>query len=231
MRSPKIALGVLGLAAAVAGAWLVRTSPAPATTGDEQRIRELEERLALVEQRPAVERVTTHTRTEQVQTSEPAAAAQAEAPDAPIPPREPAPDLARMSEDEREDFLEARRDERAVYRAILDDTIDRESIDGSWAPQLETTLEQSLASLEMPGLQLADLECRTSFCRVEIALGEGADPERFMHEITTSPGFDMQGLADLERDFDGTRRAHIYLAREGASFPEDPAARGETAGS
>lgn len=132
-------------------------------------------------------------------------------------------DPAEMTEAEREVYQARRVQERAIYRSQVNDVIDTESIDVEWAPEAEDTLQSSVGASQLEGLQVHELECRSTLCRVELGFPTSVDANEVIGELSVAPGFDMQGMADLEFEYDGTPRLYIFLAREGADFPNKEA--------
>ena len=129
-------------------------------------------------------------------------------------------DPATMSPDELEQYLERRTYERAIYRSQLEDTMDQEAVDPAWATAAEDEINRSIRSVDMENIDVYGVECRARYCRVELTFAAGTDPQETMGELTRQPGFAMQGMADFETDPDGTERVFVFLAREGAEFPE-----------
>ena len=100
----------------------------------------------------------------------------------------------------------------------LDRLVDREIVDGSWAHDAETSLRTALSSDEFEGMDVADVRCASTACRIEFAFDGGQTEEngntlkRAMFDLPwSSPGFfHLPGDQPI---------ALMYVAREGHDLP------------
>src|SRR5262249_46599157 len=100
----------------------------------------------------------------------------------------------------------------------LEAAVRGEKPDPAWARDTEQTLHAMFQGKESPGFFLVHAECRTSLCRVELALHETMAPEEsfrtLLHRMPWSGQRFMQ-IAEGEAP-----QVVMYLAREGYALPQ-----------
>ena len=111
--------------------------------------------------------------------------------------------------------------ERATARTqaeidLLEGTLRAEKSDSAWATAAQLALHTTLHKEALPGVQLMKAECRTTLCRMELALDGSTAQESFRNLIDLAP-WSGQGLIQLNAE---TGLAVMYLAREEHTLPQ-----------
>jgi hypothetical protein len=104
--------------------------------------------------------------------------------------------------------------------ALLEGTVQTEVTDPQWTSAAETSLRTAFLSDELPNLQLTDVTCRTTICRLTLSHdGSGAPDQSFRTLLRRAP---WQGYGFVRIDQGESREVTVYLAREGYPLPEAP---------
>jgi hypothetical protein len=111
--------------------------------------------------------------------------------------------------------------ERATARTqaeidLLEGTLRAEKSDPAWATAAQLALHTTLHKEALPRVQLMKAECRTTLCRMELALDGSTAQESFRNLIDLAP-WSGQGLIQLNAE---TGLAVMYLAREEHTLPQ-----------
>lgn len=109
------------------------------------------------------------------------------------------------------DSAEAIAQERRHVRAQLDADMLGQERSVTWASQIERELKRSLAQVRHLDLEVREIRCRTSLCRVILDHRSQAGQQEVLQETAGTPGFDLPGLAHLETHQNGTATSYIYL--------------------
>ena len=107
--------------------------------------------------------------------------------------------------------------EQRIYQqvAVMQDTLEAQSVDPQWAQETISKIENQLAQDEMTGFSLVEAKCGSTLCKVEMAL----DPKLTREES-------MQRLAQ-HRSWDGPTffsvgangQTQLFFARSGHQLP------------
>ena len=111
--------------------------------------------------------------------------------------------------------------ERATARTqaeidLLEGTLRAEKPDPAWATAAQLALHTTLHNGAFPGVQIVGAECRTTLCRMELALDVATAQDSFRNLIDLAP-WSGQGLIQLNAE---TGLAVMYLAREEYKLPQ-----------
>jgi hypothetical protein len=140
-------------------------------------------------------------------------------PRAPAPP--PHEDRAQGSEEEKR----ARwKEDEIAHRTAVEAGFAAETVDREWAPDARRDLSNQVAALLPQASSVRDVDCRSSMCRVELVVASAAVSDQFMRQAFLGPERTVwRGGAFMEPaqpNPDGSMGVVLYLAREGAGFPE-----------
>lgn len=167
---------------------------APARAGDDPAIARLEQRVEALARRPSVSRV---------------ASAPAPEPPAGEPPPpsdvEPAPPPPAPA-----DVAGALRDELAVQPR-----------DPAWSADHETALRDALTTGPLAGATVAELECRSTACRVVLDFDDPAELHAVMTELPMHEAFEAGGFVHYTGT-DDAPRTEIFVTRRGHDLPAAP---------
>lgn len=130
------------------------------------------------------------------------------------------PSILEMNPEERE-AQERQHTERIVSN--LDDSLQSESYDDSWAAQVEADIAEGFRADDWKGSKLQDADCRSSLCRLVVAYERPEAADAFIARMGM-----LQAFADTEAFYqtvtleDGKPATVIYLARQGHRLPAMP---------
>ena len=114
-------------------------------------------------------------------------------------------------------------EQRAIIRtrlAWLDEALDDEHTDSSWAGDTEAVLTAAFEQGRFEGSSVRDIHCKTSFCRVEVEHNDNIAGMKFEHFARAQP---MSYYLQPIEDEDGTRTTTVlYTARQGYENKEHP---------
>jgi hypothetical protein len=138
---------------------------------------------------------------------------------APAPP--PREDRAQSPDEEKR----ARwKEDELAHRTAVEAGFAAETVDREWAPGARRDLSDHVAALLPQASSVRDVDCRSSMCRLELVVADAAASERFMRQAFASPATSVWsggGFAEpAQANPDGSLAVVLYLAREGAAFPE-----------
>ena len=100
---------------------------------------------------------------------------------------------------------------------ILDSAMLAETIDSQWANGAQLAVAEVFQDGEIPGVQLTNIECRTTLCRLELFLDGSMSPEASFRNLVHIAPWPGQSLVNTVEE-GGV--AEVYLAREGYSLPQ-----------
>jgi hypothetical protein len=101
--------------------------------------------------------------------------------------------------------------ERMIMRSQLDQRLEQESRVADWADGVERDIQLTLAEVAHLDLEVREIECRASRCRVILDHVTQTGQQDVMQATAGMPGFDLAGQALLEVFDDGTATSYIYL--------------------
>ena len=100
---------------------------------------------------------------------------------------------------------------------LMEKTIFTEETDPEWSSEAELALDEAYRSGEMEMVEIVDIDCRTTLCRVELSFdGSGSSEEDFFELVGLIP---WGGQRFMRVDTGENAEAVVYLAREGHSLP------------
>jgi hypothetical protein len=105
---------------------------------------------------------------------------------------------------------------------LLEDTVISEEIDSQWSRWAEDSLIETLESDEAHGFYVADLDCRTTLCRMELTSDASISPEesfRYLSLLSPWTGERFVSIGGFEED-DESPLAVVYLSRDGYKLPQ-----------
>ncbi|WP_325290445.1 hypothetical protein [Thiocapsa sp.] len=135
----------------------------------------------------------------------------------------------------RQQFAKATNMQQQRQVEVVEELFGSEDIDPNWAPKAREQLERNLATSDAFFLaNVVDMQCRTSVCRVDLAVPEdvGASPSEGLSSSTATPmDTELVLLATVSRDMPmgtmrrepdgaGGYRYRIYLHRDGYVPPK-----------
>lgn len=95
--------------------------------------------------------------------------------------------------------------------ASLQSRLEAEAVDGQWASDTISRIENSLQHSELTGIQLTDARCGATLCRLEMALPADEAPGESLGRLSVHRGWD--GATTMEVGANG--EALFYIARTG----------------
>jgi hypothetical protein len=108
----------------------------------------------------------------------------------------------------------------------MDAALSREVADRQWSPGATEAIQKGTGGLIPPGAEVGSVDCRTSFCRVEIRYKDQADYRAFTlnaYVHGTTRFWSGPTLTVLVSDAQGGPAVAVsYLAREGHELPSLP---------
>ena len=130
---------------------------------------------------------------------------------------EPAPvDPADAERAEAEERERAEGSLRVQFRR-LDDAIAFEELDSGWSRNAELEIADAVAAAGEQGLSLAAAECRSTLCRIQVAVDPAAPEDEAIRALLDAAPWSGERFFRFEGGPDGS--ATLYLAREGARLP------------
>ena len=101
----------------------------------------------------------------------------------------------------------------------LGDRLRAERVDRSWAHDTERTIAGTLAGPPFSGLQLEDVTCGATLCRLSLTANDQvADVEALVGELTSTQPFRHGGFLR----FTSARALTMFVARKGHPLPPPP---------
>jgi len=118
-------------------------------------------------------------------------------------------------------------DERAAVQIIaqvdlLEDRFIAEETDPDWSSRAEDTLIETYEGDQAHGLFVADLDCRTTLCRMELTLDGSISPEESFRNLSLLAPWPGDGFVRISGIEGGNESplAVVYLARDGYVLPQ-----------
>lgn len=111
---------------------------------------------------------------------------------------------------------------RAERIGELDALLAQEAYDQVWALSREQTLRRALDDAGDDHLQITDVACRSTLCRIDISHDHIDAEQKFIQKMSVQPGFVPDGetrVLHREMTVDGKSRIRFYLARKGSTLP------------
>jgi hypothetical protein len=96
-------------------------------------------------------------------------------------------------------------------------TLVEEDADPGWASAAQRALQEALHSETIAGLHLVQVDCRTSLCRLELALDSARSPGESLEQLIHFARWEGAGFAQID---DASDTAVVYLSREGYGFSQ-----------
>jgi hypothetical protein len=96
-------------------------------------------------------------------------------------------------------------------------TLVEEAADPGWASAVQVALQEALDREAMTGLRLVEADCRTSLCRLELALDGAMPPGEAFEPLIHSAPWDGPWFAHID---EASGVAVVYLSREGDTLPQ-----------
>jgi hypothetical protein len=131
-----------------------------------------------------------------------------------VPPEwnESAPDLSPEEEIEMADA------QMQTHVELIEETIFIEETDPEWSYEAELALDEAYRNEDMERVELANIECRSTLCRIELLFDETSSPEEVFRNFPHITPWEGEGFIKIN---DGENaQAVVYLAREGYSLPQ-----------
>jgi len=131
-----------------------------------------------------------------------------------------APSILEMDPEERK-AQERQHTEQIISN--LDDSLQSESYDDSWAAQIETDIAEDFRADEWKGSKLQDADCRSTLCRLLVAHESPEAADAFVPRMAMLQAFaNTEAFYQTVRLEDGEPATVIYLARQGHRLPAMP---------
>jgi hypothetical protein len=127
---------------------------------------------------------------------------------------EPAPDPVPESPEAEEESVNA---ELIAQMGLLDDTLETEAPDPEWSTEATSALKAKASQNQDIQVNVLDVTCRSSLCRMEIAFQPGEHENSFRHLQELVP---WSGEMFFQVDDVNNGEAVIYIARENHSLPK-----------
>lgn len=112
---------------------------------------------------------------------------------------------------------EQRRQEQAD---IIETVLVAEGVDEAWSALASDAIEEAFQHSELEDIQLFDLDCRETLCRIEAASDEAMEVEQFRLwlSVLTAETFDDVSIEQWDVG-NGQTKAVAYMARKGYDLP------------
>jgi hypothetical protein len=101
---------------------------------------------------------------------------------------------------------------------VIEEAIMAEDPDPDWAQAAVDELDGAYQGEEMAGAEFVSVECRTTMCRMELALTGTKTAEETFRSLADLAPWEGQGFVQIEDGELG--QVVVYLAREGHSLPQ-----------
>jgi hypothetical protein len=113
--------------------------------------------------------------------------------------------------------------ERAAARdqaelTLMEGTLHAEKHDPAWGSTAQHALHETFQKQAIPGVQMVDAECRSTLCRMELALDDSTAQDSYRNLLNLAP---WSGPSLIQIDTE-TGAAVMYLAREEHTLPQLP---------
>jgi len=106
--------------------------------------------------------------------------------------------------------------------ARLTSEFEGESRDPTWSKQAETTIEKALQSRSHERSKVTSVDCRSSFCRVDVAHDDENARMSFVQEMFAPPTFwTGERVALRTTDARGRSSTVLYLGKDGKALPTE----------
>lgn len=140
-------------------------------------------------------------------------------------PAEPNRDIGAETEGARVDPLELapsmipNKDAEYRYQVQLEDVVEEESVDASWASSAENQLQTRFAQLKAEGInvKIRSLKCASTLCKVEIADEAGSATAGGIRQLSQAMPWNGDGYAHV--DPEDPSRVLMYVSRDGRALP------------
>lgn len=105
------------------------------------------------------------------------------------------------------------------YQAQLEDVVEDESIDATWALSAENQLKDRVEELKTQGIdiKIRALKCASTLCKVEIADQAGGAAAGGLRQLSQALPWNGDGYVHL--DPEDPSRVLMYLSRDGRALP------------
>jgi hypothetical protein len=100
----------------------------------------------------------------------------------------------------------------------LDRFHDQERRDPEWSEHAEKEITKIFISPDLSGVSLRQVNCRTTLCRLDVALDAGADRHQLFSDIMKRSPFSGEGFIHVDNP--GDRRIEWYISRVGRRLPK-----------
>lgn len=100
--------------------------------------------------------------------------------------------------------------------AVIEETVEAEPVDPRWAPEAVIALHEAFTSEVMAGLEVIAADCRTTLCRVELAIDPSVAGEDSLRRLAQVAPWSGYGFFQISGD---PPEAIYYLSREGDTLP------------
>ena len=99
---------------------------------------------------------------------------------------------------------------------LMEGALLAEQPDPAWANMAQFTLQTTFQQKAIPGLEMVDAECRSTLCRMEIALDDPTMQDGYQNLLNLAP-WSGESLIQIDTE---TGVAVMYLAREDRTLPQ-----------
>lgn len=120
-------------------------------------------------------------------------------------------------------FLENTNDtsEDIVTRTVsfFDETLEKQKEDKDWSSSVLSTIQKDIEQNKIPGTQLADVDCKTTFCRIEFNHVDSNANEIFNENYIFETSGNYSSYFDLIHLPNGSITTIMYMSRDGYDLP------------
>lgn len=104
--------------------------------------------------------------------------------------------------------------------AVVDSAFEAEMIDASWSRKAVDQVREALDRGLDPSLEILELDCRSTLCRIEIAHAESYGHSKWQVALIGSPTARFEDLWSIEgSNTDESKLSIVYAARRGHTLP------------
>ena len=105
--------------------------------------------------------------------------------------------------------------------SLLDQTVLQEPLDAKWSQMATDKIYAAFDGEPFAGIDLLDVDCRTSICRVQVATTDPKVQTEFQSSLAMQLGEVLPRMTTQQTQADdGTMNTLIFFAREGYRLPE-----------
>ncbi len=127
-----------------------------------------------------------------------------------------------QSEDSDWETLDLEPDNEYITEQIemLDSTFANQVVDEQWSNTAIDNASEVLDKVIPAGVNITQLDCKSTFCKIDVDHENGADIENYLEKFMFELGWETSSYIQSIDNQDGSKTTQVYLSRDGYSLPE-----------